>query len=53
MTADAALHLRYGVEGAGPDVVFLHGLGADRHQAERALAGLRGYRVTTIDLPGH
>ena len=47
------LHLRYEVRGTGPDVLFMHGLAADRHQAERCLDALRGFRVITVDIPGH
>jgi pimeloyl-ACP methyl ester carboxylesterase len=47
------LHLRYEVRGTGPDVLFMHGLAADRHQAERCLDALRGFRVITVDMPGH
>ena len=43
----------YEVRGTGPDVLFMHGLAADRHQAERCLDALRGFRVITLDLPGH
>lgn len=46
-------HLSYRVRGAGPDLVFMHGLAADRHQADRCLDALHGFRVITLDLPGH
>ena len=41
------------VRGAGPDLLFMHGLGADRNQANRCLDSLDGFRVITLDLPGH
>jgi pimeloyl-ACP methyl ester carboxylesterase len=47
------LHLSYKVRGTGPDLLFMHGLAADRHQAERCLDALDGFRVITLDLPGH
>jgi pimeloyl-ACP methyl ester carboxylesterase len=47
------LHLNYEVHGTGPDLLFMHGLAADRHQAERCLDALDGFRVITLDLPGH
>lgn len=43
----------YEVHGTGPDVLFMHGLGADRGQAEHCLASLDGFRVITLDMPGH
>jgi pimeloyl-ACP methyl ester carboxylesterase len=46
-------HLSYKVHGTGPDLLFMHGLGADRHQAEHCLDALDGFRVITLDLPGH
>jgi pimeloyl-ACP methyl ester carboxylesterase len=47
------VHVRYEIRGSGPDLLFMHGLAADRQQAERCLDGLRGFRVITIDMPGH
>ena len=47
------LHLQYEVHGTGPNLLFMHGLSADRHQAERYVDPLRGYRVITVDMPGH
>lgn len=47
------LDLGYEVRGDGPDVLFMHGLAADRRQAERCLDALGGFRVITVDLPGH
>jgi pimeloyl-ACP methyl ester carboxylesterase len=47
------LHLHYEIRGTGPSVLFMHGLTADRHQADRCLEGLSGHRVITVDLPGH
>lgn len=46
-------HVSYEVRGAGPDVLFMHGLAADRRQAERCLGAIPGFRVITVDLPGH
>ena len=43
----------YDTLGAGPAVVFQHGLGADRRQALGALSELRGCRVIGMDAPGH
>ncbi|MAE47402.1 MAG: alpha/beta hydrolase [Planctomycetes bacterium] len=43
----------YDAVGAGPVVVFQHGLGGDRRQALAALGGLTGYRVVAMDAPGH
>ena len=45
--------LRYEVRGSGPDVLFMHGLAADRHQAGRCLRSIAGFRVITVDMPGH
>ena len=47
------LDLRYEVHGKGPDLLFMHGLAADRQQAERCLSTIRGFRVITVDMPGH
>ena len=47
------LDLRYEVHGTGPDLLFMHGLAADRQQAERCLSTIRGFRVITVDMPGH
>lgn len=47
------LDVRYEVSGTGPDLLFMHGLAADRHQAERCLSAIRGFRVITVDMPGH
>lgn len=47
------VRLSYDVRGTGPDLLFMHGLAADRKQADRCLDGLRGFRVITIDMPGH
>ncbi len=41
------------VRGRGSIVLMVHGLGADSTQPQRLLAELSGYRVVTIDLPGH
>ena len=43
----------YGLRGRGPDFLFLHGLAADRRQAEAALDRLDGYRIVSVDMPGH
>lgn len=47
------LDLGYEIEGEGPDVLFMQGLAADRRQAARCLDTLDGFRVITMDLPGH
>ncbi|CTQ53447.1 Lipase 3 precursor [Roseibium album] len=47
------LQVSYDLQGKGQDLLFLHGLAADRHQAVATLDGLTGYRVITIDMPGH
>jgi pimeloyl-ACP methyl ester carboxylesterase len=47
------LQLRYDVYGTGPDLLFMHGLAADRQQAERCIDALHGFRVITVDMPGH
>jgi pimeloyl-ACP methyl ester carboxylesterase len=47
------VRLRYDVRGTGPDLLFMHGLAADRHQAEHCLDALGGFRVITVDMPGH
>lgn len=45
--------LTYEVRGEGQDLLFLHGLGADRRQALSATKDLQGCRVITLDMPGH
>lgn len=45
--------LFYEVTGKGKDLIFLHGLGADRRQATAATQQLQGCRVISIDMPGH
>jgi pimeloyl-ACP methyl ester carboxylesterase len=47
------LQVSYDLRGKGQDLLFLHGLAADRHQAEATLDELPGYRVISIDMPGH
>lgn len=47
------LQISYELQGEGKDLLFLHGLAADRRQSKAALAGLEGYRVITVDMPGH
>jgi pimeloyl-ACP methyl ester carboxylesterase len=47
------VRLHYEVRGSGPDVLFMHGLAADRHQAGRCLRSIAGFRVITVDMPGH
>ena len=39
--------------GHGPPLVFLHGLGASRAQAQSAVAGVEGVEVITVDAPAH
>lgn len=48
---DCPLHFE--VKGRGPDLLFLHGLGADLRQSNDFLKKLNGYRIITIDMPGH
>ncbi|MBT3786872.1 MAG: alpha/beta hydrolase [Alphaproteobacteria bacterium] len=45
--------VNYDVTGHGPDVLFMHGLTADRRQASAALDALEGYRLISVDMPGH
>ncbi len=45
--------LFYDVKGAGRDMVLLHGLGADRRQLQALNSSIEGYRVITVDMPGH
>jgi len=45
--------LAYTREGAGVPLVFLHGLGAARGQAQAAIADVRGIERITIDAPAH
>ncbi len=47
----AALH--YEVSGSGPDLLFMHGLTADRRQTLDFLDRIDGFRVIAIDMPGH
>jgi pimeloyl-ACP methyl ester carboxylesterase len=47
------LLIHYSVEGAGPDVVFVHGWAASRRMWRQVSAQLSGrYRCWSIDLPG-
>ncbi len=43
----------YDVQGDGPDLLFMHGLTADRHQAQQTMSYLTDYRLVTLDMPGH
>ncbi|MBT3700519.1 MAG: alpha/beta fold hydrolase [Alphaproteobacteria bacterium] len=45
--------VHYDVQGEGPDLLFMHGLTADRRQSIDALDQLSGYRLITVDMPGH
>jgi pimeloyl-ACP methyl ester carboxylesterase len=45
--------IHYDVNGEGPDLLFMHGLTADRGQSVQAMDGLSGYRLITVDMPGH
>ena len=45
--------VHYDVRGEGPDLLFMHGLTADRRQSVDALDQLTGYRLITVDMPGH
>ncbi|MGI9621418.1 MAG: alpha/beta fold hydrolase [Acidimicrobiales bacterium] len=40
-------------EGEGHPLVFLHGLGASRAQAQAAVAGVGGVEIITVDAPAH
>jgi pimeloyl-ACP methyl ester carboxylesterase len=49
-----AAHLAYDDSGAGPALVFLHGLTFSRHTWDPIIDRLRGdHRCVSIDLPGH
>jgi pimeloyl-ACP methyl ester carboxylesterase len=43
----------YELQGSGPDLLFMHGLTGDRNQAIAAAGDLPGYRLITVDMPGH
>jgi pimeloyl-ACP methyl ester carboxylesterase len=45
--------VHYDVRGEGPDLLFMHGLTSDRRQSAEALEKLGGYRLITVDMPGH
>lgn len=45
--------IHFDTAGEGPALLFMHGLTADRSQAQQCLDGLAGYRVITLDMPGH
>lgn len=45
--------IAYDLRGEGTDLVFMHGLGADREQSLSALSGLSGIRLICPDMPGH
>jgi pimeloyl-ACP methyl ester carboxylesterase len=48
--------VHFDVQGEGPALLFMHGLAADRRQATQALGGsdgLIGYRLISLDMPGH
>ena len=45
--------IRYDVSGNGPALLFMHGLSADRQQAQQSLQDLTGYQLITLDMPGH
>ena len=47
------LRISYDLYGEGQDVLFLHGLAADKTQVKAALEGLNGYRIISLDMPGH
>ena len=53
MTASSALHI--GSQGYGPSLVLLHANGGDHRDFEAVVPGLAesGWRVTTLDWPGH
>jgi pimeloyl-ACP methyl ester carboxylesterase len=41
------------VTGEGPNLIFMHGLGADRRQAMATTQSLQSYRLICVDMPGH
>ena len=45
--------VHFDMAGDGPALLFMHGLTADRSQAQQCLDGLTGYRTVTLDMPGH
>ncbi|WP_420411050.1 alpha/beta fold hydrolase [Roseibium sp.] len=47
------LQVSYDLHGEGKDILFLHGLAADKAQVKASLEGLNGYRIISLDMPGH
>ena len=45
--------VHFDLQGEGRDLLFLHGLAADRRQSAQALADLPGHRLIVVDMPGH
>jgi pimeloyl-ACP methyl ester carboxylesterase len=45
--------VHFDIRGSGDDLLFMHGLAADRQQGAQALDDLPGYRLITVDMPGH
>lgn len=51
MFEDLSVH--YDVSGEGPVVLFMHGLAAERGQAQQTLAAAKNFQLITLDMPGH
>lgn len=47
------LSVHYDVSGEGPAVLFMHGLAAERGQAQQTLASEKNIQLITLDMPGH
>ncbi|WP_306258553.1 alpha/beta fold hydrolase [Pararhizobium sp. IMCC21322] len=47
------LSVHYDVSGEGPAVLFMHGLAAERGQAQQTLASENNNQLITLDMPGH
>ena len=50
----AAIQSAYSVEGSGPPLFLIHGIGASRHSWDGLVQHLRGeFRCISYDLRGH
>lgn len=47
------LSVHYDVSGEGPTVLFMHGLAAERSQAQETFAADTSIQLITLDMPGH
>ena len=48
------IHSAYSVEGAGPPLILIHGIGASRHSWDGLIAHLKSeFRCISYDLRGH